>query len=69
MVFPDPPKGLYEAFLRVVLQVLNLADVQNRKKLQDVELGQAERLIIRSPNGTRYSIVVSNVGVVTGTVL
>jgi hypothetical protein len=33
----------------------------------DVELGQGERLILRSPDGTRWSITVSNAGAITAT--
>jgi phosphosulfolactate phosphohydrolase-like enzyme len=35
--------------------------------LQDVEFVEGARLILRSPNGTRYSITVSNLGVITAT--
>jgi hypothetical protein len=35
-------------------RALELADALNRKKNVDIELGQDEKLVIRSPNGTRY---------------
>ena len=37
------------------------ADSENFKRRQDVEIGDA-RLILKSPNGTRYSITVDNSG-------
>lgn len=46
-------------------QTLEAEDLRNRKKGTDIELGVGERLIVRSPNGTRFSISVSNTGVVT----
>lgn len=45
------------------------ADAQNRKRGQDIELGQTERLIMRSPDGTRWSITVDNIGDVVGVAL
>ena len=40
---------------------LEQADQQNHKKRQDVEIGAA-RLVLESPNGTRYSVTVDNSG-------
>ena len=37
------------------------ADTENFKRRQDVEIGDA-RLILKSPNGTRYSVTVDNSG-------
>ena len=37
------------------------ADYDNHKKRQDVEVDDA-RLILKSPNGTRYSVTVDNSG-------
>jgi hypothetical protein len=48
-------------------RALELADALNRKKNVDIELGQDEKLVIRSPNGTRYYLTVSNLGVLTAT--
>ena len=47
-------------------------DSLNRKKLQDIEIVGNERLILSSPNGTRYSLTITNAGVfqvvaITGT--
>src|SRR3977135_1779993 len=45
-------------------QTLEANDLNNRKTGADVEL-TSERLILRSPNGTRTQIVVSNAGFVS----
>lgn len=47
---------------------LELADKQNFKRNQDVEIGLA-RLILTSPNGSRYSITVDNAGVISATAI
>jgi len=46
---------------------LELADALNRKKNANIELGQDELLIIRSPNGSRFYLAVSNLGVLSAT--
>jgi hypothetical protein len=43
---------------------LERADNANHKRNSDVEIGAA-RLILTSPNGTRYALAVSNAGVLT----
>lgn len=40
---------------------LEKADALNHKRNRDIEVGQA-RLILTSPNGTRYSVEVDNAG-------
>ena len=40
---------------------LEMADLQNHKKRQDIVVDNA-RLILTSPNGTRYSVTVDNSG-------
>lgn len=49
--------------------VLEQADAQNLKRLADIEMVDPQRLILRSPNGTRYKITVSNTGVLSATAL
>ena len=44
--------------------VIEQADNLNRKKNQDIEL-RGERLILQSPNGTRFSITVADNGTVS----
>lgn len=46
-------------------RLLEQADARNHKKNADIEVGVA-RLILTAPDGTRWSIVVDNSGVVTG---
>jgi hypothetical protein len=41
------------------------ADAQNFKRLQDVRLQNGERLILKSPNGSVWSITVSNAGAIS----
>lgn len=48
--------------------LIEQADNLNRKKNQDVEL-RNERLILQSPDGTRFSITVANDGTLSATSL
>ncbi len=41
---------------------LEQADRANFKKFEDIDLANDERLILVSPNGTRYSVTVDNSG-------
>jgi hypothetical protein len=50
-------------------RALELADAINRKKNANIEMGQDELIIIRSPNGTRYYLSVSNVGALSATTM
>jgi hypothetical protein len=43
---------------------IEMASQQAHKRNRDVEIGAA-RLILTSPNGTRYSIEVDNTGVIS----
>jgi hypothetical protein len=49
-------------------QALEANDLTNRKKGADIEL-TTDKLILRSPNGARWQITVSNTGVVGATAL
>jgi hypothetical protein len=51
------------AYQTRINQAVEVADAANRKKGQDVEVA-TELLILRSPNGARWKITVSNTGVV-----
>jgi hypothetical protein len=42
---------------------LESADRSNFKHFEDVDLANNERLILPSPNGTRYSLTVTDAGV------
>lgn len=50
-------------------QILELADRQNLKRQADVEVVDPQRLILRSPDGTRWKITVSNAGVLSASAL
>lgn len=43
-------------------RVLIAEDEKNWKRGRDIELARGERLILRSPDGTRYALVVDNAG-------
>lgn len=43
---------------------VELADRMNYKRDRDLEIGQ-NRVILTSPNGSRYAIMVSDLGVLT----
>jgi hypothetical protein len=59
------PEQAYDAQVEQQRNLLiEQADDLNHKKNQDVEVGAA-RLILKSPNGTRYSITVDNSGTVS----
>lgn len=49
-------------------RVLKQADAENHKRNRDVEIGNG-RLILTSPNGTRWNITVSNAGAISATSL
>ena len=69
MRLPTPPAKYdpsYEAQKNVLLEQ---ADQLNVKRLLDVEVISPQRLILRSPNGTRYALVVSNTGVLSATAI
>lgn len=68
MILPRVPATYSPALESERNRSLQLADRGNRKIGVDVEIGQ-EKLILRSPNGTRYNITVDNSGVITATAL
>jgi hypothetical protein len=69
MRLPVPP-GRYDQTLEAQRNLtLEQADLQNLKRQADVEVTSPQRLILRSPNGTRYKLEVSNLGILTATTL
>lgn len=65
------PTATRDYDLRDQAQMRNLlerADVQNMKRGQDIEVSSA-RLILTSPNGTRYSVTVDNSGNLSATAI
>jgi len=66
MKVPTPPQTYTPAAEAQRNFLLENADRQNRKINSDIEMSSS-RLILTSPNGTRYSVVVSNAGVLSAT--
>lgn len=50
-------------------RVLIAADQLNFKRGRDIELAREERIILRSPDGTRYALYVDNTGAIATTAL
>jgi hypothetical protein len=48
-------------------RVLIAEDERNFKRGRDVELARGERLILRSPDGSRWSVTVDNAGALSTT--
>ena len=68
MILPAAPERYSDIDTNKMNLLIEQADQLNHKKNQDVEVGAA-RLILKSPNGTRYSITVDNSGNVGATAL
>lgn len=68
MILPDIPQQYNPFIERERKLTLETEDRRNRKTGQDVEVGD-ERLILTSPNGTRWSVTVDNSGVLSTTSL
>ena len=68
MKVPTPPQ-VYTPVMEAQRNfLLENADRLNRKTNADVEISSS-KLILTSPNGTRYSVVVSNAGALSATAL
>ena len=65
MILPNPPGTYLQAYFAPVLQQIARLLTTSYQKGSDVELNSDQRLIIVSPNGTRYEIVVDNSGVLS----
>lgn len=50
-----------DQFTREAFRILEMEDSKNYKINKDIELG-VNKVILTSPNGTRYALVVSNTG-------
>ena len=62
----QPSPEIYDAsYENEKNRTLEAEDLLNRKKRQDLEIVPNERLILSSPNGTRYKISVDNSGVLS----
>ncbi len=69
MILQAPPQEYDLIFEIERNREIEAEDLLNRKKQQDVEISGNERLILSSPNGTRYQITVSNSGILTATAI
>jgi hypothetical protein len=68
MILPTAPEFYDPIDTNKMNLLIEQADGLNHKKNQDIEVGAA-RLILKSPNGTRYSITVDNSGNLGATAL
>lgn len=62
MILPNPPGTYLQAYFAPVLQQIARLLTTSYQKGSDVELNADQRLIIVSPDGTRYQITVDNSG-------
>ena len=69
MILANPPKEYLQGFFATVLQQISKTLTVTYQKNADVELNADQRLIIVSPNGTRYKITVDNSGVLSTTAI
>lgn len=63
MIFPPFSDPRLTEMSRIIIA----EDERNFKKGRDVELARGERLILRSPDGTRYVVTVDNAGALSTT--
>lgn len=68
MILPQAPDQYSKRDQQDVRTELRKADRQNRKQGVDIELS-SDRVIMRSPDGTRWAQGVSNAGETTWTAL
>lgn len=69
MSLPRAPEKYEQRWATEVLRQLDQRALTNFSKGSDIELGQDERIIMRSPNGTRWAIAVDDAGVIFTTAL
>ena len=69
MNLQGPPAAYDPADQAALRDALQAADQDNRKRRADVDLSNGERLILKSPNGARWSVAVSNGGVLSAAAL
>lgn len=68
MKVPTPPPTYMPVAEAQRNFLIETADRQNRKINADVEISSS-KLILTSPNGSRFSVVVSNAGALSATAL
>lgn len=64
MKLPIAPGQYSQANEQQARGAVERADMQNHKRNSDVEIGQG-RLILTSPDGTRWSVTVDNAGAIS----
>lgn len=69
MKLPIPPAKYDPSFESQRNAFIEQADQQSHKKAVDLEIVLPQRLILRSPNGSRWVISVSNAGAIVVTAL
>jgi hypothetical protein len=69
MKLPNPPVQYDQSFESQRNGFIEQMDKQSLKRQADVEIVDPQRFILRSPNGNRWQITVSNVGVLVATAL
>jgi hypothetical protein len=62
---PQPPVTWTPAYQIRVNQAIEANDVTVRHKGDDVDIAKRTRLILHSPSGARWSITVSDTGVIS----
>ena len=68
MRLPDPPLEYSQDHQSDVQVRLEAEDQRSHKRGRDIEVSPA-RLILTSPNGTRYSVTVDNAGAISTSVV
>lgn len=69
MKLPNPPAQYDQSFEAQKNAFIEQMDKQSLKRQADVEIVTPQRFILRSPNGNRWQITVSNIGVLVVTAL
>lgn len=64
MRLPTPPAKYDATAMAATQRIIEQTDQDNLKKGKDLTFVK-ERIILTSPNGTRYALVVSNSGVLS----
>jgi len=67
MILATPPREYLQSYFATVLQQISRLLTLTYSKNADVELNSTQRLIIVSPDGTRYEVTVDNAGVLSAT--
>lgn len=69
MKLPNPPLNYDSSFEAQRNAFIEQMDQQSLKRQADVEIVAPQRLILRSPNGNKWSITISNLGILVVTAI